>query len=152
MLALQSKRPVTLYLIRGLPRSGKELLKDSLPDCVHLTVTAIPDASADPIKNSDAIFDSHLQACTLAMCSLQNAASVTVTGVMPQFWELAMYEALAEQMSVSLFVINVTGGDTDMDDSDKYLAQLWYHGSPALSGQLVQLQHLIAQSRFIDQE
>jgi predicted kinase len=98
-----------LYIIRGLPGSGKTTLARKLADVVteadHFMINAHGEYEFDPTK----LRECHEHCRSVAEAALANGAIVAVSNTFSRRWELQPYISLAQSLNIPYQIITVQG-------------------------------------------
>jgi len=102
-----------LYLIRGLPGSGKttrakEMVKNGVMD-VHLEADQFFEVGGEYKFNPQMIGEAHKWCQAAAAEALADDKNVVVSNTFTQWWEMAEYFLMAKEMSVKVLIWECNG-------------------------------------------
>lgn len=126
---MQATYDKTLYLIRGLPGSGKDTLGRQLGKVISADQFFEETVDGKIIYNFDAskIQQAHAYCKSEVKGHLQNGyGPIAVCNTFTRLWELAFYIGLARAYSYQLVVLTVESGLTDLELEARNV-----HGVPA---------------------
>jgi predicted kinase len=121
---------LVLTLVRGLPGSGKSTLLERWYAAHDVDMFAADDFFLDEegVYNFDPTLlgEAHAQCQSRTRAALENGSSTVVTNTFSQRWELEPYLALAKELEVTVFVIDLF----DSGCTDEELFERNVHGVP----------------------